>query len=103
MRQHTAEAKLFYKSKAWRDCRASYISKVFGLCERCQGVGKIVHHKEYINIDNVNDTAILLNHDNLEYLCQTCHNAEHFKQPVLREGFAFDEQGNLLSNGTNGI
>ena len=34
-------AKKFYRSKAWQQCRESYISKVHGLCERCQSKGKI--------------------------------------------------------------
>ena len=75
--------KAFYKSKAWQKCRAEYISKVGGLCERClkRGIvkpGYIVHHKEYINLDNLDDPAVLLNHENLEYLCFDCHQREHF-------------------------
>ena len=93
---HTEAAKKFYKSKAWRDCRLSYISKVFGLCERCGKPGDIVHHKVYIDAQNINDVNVTLNHDNLEYLCIDCHNKEHFrKYNPLREGFYFDEEGNL--------
>jgi len=95
--EHSAEAKRFYKSRAWQKCRASYISKVHGLCERCEQPGVIVHHKEYINIGNVDDPYVTLNHDNLEYLCQTCHNKEHFsKHEPLAKGYAFDVEGNLI-------
>ena len=74
----------FYHSAVWKKCRAEYISSVGGLCERClaKGIyrpGYIVHHKEYINADNLNDPSVLLNHNNLEYLCLECHNQEHFK------------------------
>lgn len=101
MLPHTQEAKRFYRSKAWLDCRKSYISKVHGLCERCESPGLIVHHKEYINANNINDPNILLNHDNLEYVCQTCHNKEHFgKYKPIREGFSFDSEGNLIYNET---
>lgn len=79
------EQKAFYKSKAWQKCREEYISKVGGLCERClrKGIvkpGYIVHHKEYISLDNIDDASVLLNHENLEYLCFDCHQREHFGQ-----------------------
>ena len=96
--KHTAEAKRFYWSGAWKKCRASYIQSVFGLCERCNKPGDIVHHKIYIDHSNVNDPSITLNHDNLEYLCQTCHNREHFeKYSPTRDDVMFDEFGNLIS------
>ena len=79
------EQKAFYKSKAWQKCREEYISKVGGLCERClrRGIikpGYIVHHKEYITPENLTDPEIALCFDNLEYVCLTCHNKEHFKR-----------------------
>ena len=84
MRQDAPEAqKAFYKSSAWKKCRAAYIAKVGGLCERCfaRGYfvpGYIVHHKEYIDTDNITDPSVLLSFENLEYLCEKCHNQEHF-------------------------
>ena len=98
MRQEAPEAqKRFYKSKEWQRCRAAYISSVGGLCERCQhnGIirpGKIVHHKDYISVENITDPSILLNPDNLEYLCMDCHNAEHFKN-IKR--YVIDEFGRV--------
>ena len=90
-------AKKFYSSKAWEVCRNAYITKVFGLCERCEMPGKIVHHKIYINPANINNSEILLNHDNLELLCQDCHNKEHHKTgEAIADGYEFDEQGNLI-------
>ena len=76
------QQRAFYHSQAWQHCRAEYISRVGGLCERCKmkGIikpGYIVHHREWIDMDNINDPSVLLNHDNLEYLCQDCHNREH--------------------------
>lgn len=97
MLQHTEAAKRFYKSKAWQQCRQSYIAMVHGLCERCEQPGLILHHKIYIDSKNINDPSITLNHDNLEYLCQTCHNREHFKRnSAIRDGFGFDSAGNLI-------
>jgi len=84
MRQEAPEEqRAFYKSSAWKDCRAAYIAKVGGLCERCLSKGyyvpgNIVHHKVHINPDNITDPDVLLSFDNLEYLCMYCHNQEHF-------------------------
>ena len=86
MRSEAPEAqRAFYKSMAWQRCRAAYISYRGGLCERCManGVatpGKIVHHKEYIQMDNLCDPNVSLSFNNLELLCQECHNKEHFKR-----------------------
>ena len=100
MRQEAPEEqKRFYDSKEWQACRMSYISSVGGLCERCEAKGiikpgKIVHHKDYITIQNITDPAILLNPNNLEYLCQDCHNAEHHKN--IRR-YSIDEYGRVTT------
>lgn len=99
MREHTAEAKRFYKSSAWKKCRASYIATVpGGLCEHCNdAMGYIVDHIEEINSQNINDPNITLNHENLQYLCTPCHNVKTFKKySAIRDGFYFDENGNLM-------
>ena len=90
-------AKQFYHSRAWKDCRASYITKVHGLCERCAAGGKIVHHKVYLSEQNIHDPNITLWHDNLELRCQDCHNAEHMARLPIQNGLYFDEQGNLIN------
>ena len=89
----------FYNSKAWKDCRSSYISSVFGLCERCESTGYIVHHKEHLTPNNINNPNISLNHDNLEYLCKRCHDEEHdiaVTGCVTRDGFKFNLYGELV-------
>jgi 5-methylcytosine-specific restriction enzyme A len=92
-------AKKFYKSSAWLKCRASYILLRHGLCERCEGVGKIVHHRVYITPTNIHDPFITLNHDNLELLCQDCHNKEHHRtQDIVANGIIFDENGDLIES-----
>lgn len=99
MREHTAEAKRFYKSTAWKKCRASYISTVLGgLCEHCNHApGYIVDHIEEINSHNINDPNITLNHNNLQYLCLECHNTKTFrKYSAIREGFMFNDDGELI-------
>lgn len=75
----------FYRKKVWRVCRDSYMSHVGGLCERCLSRGLIVpavivHHKEHLTLETYTRPEIALNFDNLEALCQDCHNKEHFKK-----------------------
>lgn len=89
-------AKAFYKSKAWRQCRDAYFVLMHGLCERCGSPGKIVHHKNYLTPENIWDPNISLSFENLELLCQRCHNQEHTSRPVTAEGLRFDEYGNLV-------
>lgn len=97
MRNIKPYAQKFYKSKAWKDCRASYFTHRHGLCERCDNPGKIVHHKKYITPDNINDPDITLNFNNLELLCQDCHNREHHAMTsVTVEGVKFDSNGDLV-------
>ena len=96
-------AKKFYHSKAWKDCRESYISKVHGLCERCYDKGKItpgyiVHHIKEITPSNINNPEITLNHDNLQYVCQECHNTIHYhKHSAIREDITIDDNGNVIA------
>ena len=90
-------AKKFYKSKAWLQCRDSYFTFRHGLCERCQGPGKIVHHKQYLTPDNINYPTITLSFMNLELLCQDCHNKEHHaRYGVTVDGVMFNEYGDLV-------
>lgn len=93
-------AKKFYNSKQWLKCRAEYKEKVFGLCERCEEPGSVVHHKSYLTPENINDAYVTLNHDNLELLCDDCHNKEHEfnreKKKTVIEGLKFNEVGELI-------
>ena len=71
------------------------------MCERCKarGIykpGYIVHHKEYITPGNISNPNITLNLDNLEYVCEDCHNKEHHRNDKKKR-YAFDEAGNLIS------
>lgn len=90
-------AKKFYRSAAWQRIRKQKIIMVHGLCERCSEPGKIVHHKVLLTAQNINDPAISLNLELLEYLCQECHNKEHMgsSEPV-EDGLMFDEYGDLV-------
>lgn len=89
-------AKRFYTSSAWRKLRDYVLKRDDYLCARCGAPGKIVHHKVKLTPLNINDPFVSLNADNLETLCQDCHNAEHEGRFAMAPGLAFDENGNLI-------
>ena len=63
------------------------------ICERCGAPAVICHHKQWLNDKTVHDPSIALSFDNLEALCQECHNAEH----GLRHDVAiFNDAGELV-------
>lgn len=75
-----------YKSKAWQHTRLAYLKSVGGLCERCLKKGlyvpaEIVHHKIYITQENINDPNVTLSWNNLEAVCRSCHESEHYTGP----------------------
>lgn len=93
-------ASAFYHSRAWLDCRASYIKSVGGLCEDCLARGiytpaKVVHHIEHITPENINDPRITLSFDNLRAVCQDCHALEHKTEATGR--YIIDEFGNVIA------
>lgn len=122
-RERLAQAR-FYSSKQWRHIRDNYKRKMDFECERCgrmcyergdprykraraQGddvLFGIVHHKEHLTSETLNDAMIALEESNLELLCISCHNTEHFggkrkKRPAeLRADIAFDENGDMIHN-----
>lgn len=74
------EIDAFYHSKAWRDL--SYLLRLkSGKCQRCGRVADMkqlhAHHKVLLTPSNVNDMSISLNPDNIEILCNSCHDEEH--------------------------
>lgn len=89
----------FYKSKAWKTCRAAYMSKVGGLCEDCLAAGRftpaeIVHHVQELTPENINDPAIALNWSNLKAVCRECHAIEHGAR-VKR--YEIDRNGSVMA------
>lgn len=91
-------AKSFYNSKQWKKCRASFVAyrKTIdgGLCQTCkEDIGYIVHHKEWLTPENINDPNITLNHNNLRYDCLVCHNKE--KENGEEEKYFFGSDGQI--------
>ena len=94
----TEAANRFYGSPEWKACRVAYKKMRGGLCERClkQGLfvpGEIVHHKTYINANNITDPQILTDFRNLELLCRKCHAEEHER---CRKRYKIDGFGHVL-------
>lgn len=88
-------ARSFYKGKQWQKVSRLYMESRNYVCERCGGVGVICHHRKYISPRNIGDPSITLSFDNLECLCQECHNREHTaKFDVSRA--VFDAAGNMI-------
>jgi len=66
------------------------------ICERCGRPADHVHHKVYLTAENYRDPDVAYNWENLEALCQACHNREH---NVLQEpdyNYMFDANGELI-------
>jgi len=89
-------AKPFYKSKVWQDCRDAYFVFRHGLCERCGRPGLIVHHRIYLTPQNIIDPNVTLSWENLELVCATCHQHEHFKSDAIIDGYKFNEFGDMV-------
>lgn len=83
----------FYHSKQWKKVSTAYMMSRSYICERCGRPATICHHKKYLNGRNVNDPDISLSFDNLEALCQECHNQEHSRKMSLTR---FDGAGNVV-------
>ena len=75
-------ATAFYKSKAWKSCRDSYMESRSGLCEECLARGvyspaEIVHHIIELTPENITDPNVTLSWSNLRAVCRECHAAAH--------------------------
>lgn len=86
-----------YNTKAWQRCRDQYAKSKQGLCERClsRGIykpGEIVHHKVHLTPDNVDDTSVTLNPENLELLCREHHAEAHKGQ----KRYKVDDLGRII-------
>ena len=93
-------AERFYNSDQWKECRGNFLESKDNLCERCSTpddpvLAKIAHHKIYLTPFNINDSKISLCFDNLEALCQDCHNKEHH-QKKRKKRYNFDSEGNII-------
>lgn len=95
--------KEFYKTQAWKNTSRNYMQSKAGLCEKCLAKGlitpaEVVHHKEPLTDDNINDFNISLSWDNLQALCRSCHAAAHEEIYRRRSGkrYRIDDNGKVI-------
>ena len=95
-------AKAFYNSKKWKMCRKAYIEhrKAIdgGMCETChEAPGYIVHHKEELTPENINNPDIALSFQNLKFDCHICHQKENSKDgPRGLVQYEFSQDGEMV-------
>lgn len=96
-------SKDFYNGTRWRKCAKAFAASKLYICERCSNQfprmdGKrqrwIVHHKQPLTPDNINDDYIAYGWSNLMFLCIECHNAVHGRQS--RRSMHFGADGQLV-------
>lgn len=92
-----AFAARFYASAQWQRTQAAVMRAYCYTCQRCGRPAKIVHHRTWLTPENINDPNVTLNWDNLEPLCQDCHNREHQQNGGdTAPGLTFDATGHLV-------
>ena len=102
-------SKAFYHSKEWEQVRAYVLMRDRYICQRCGLPAQEVHHIIHLSPDNIWDTKVTLNPENLISLCKGCHFEQHVKDKEAgkrkkhglsegdcREGYHFDELGQLV-------
>lgn len=85
----------FYQSKKWKTVRRYIKKRDHGICQKCGGVGREVHHIIELSLRNY-QTELAIDPENLVLLCTSCHNAERAASQV-REDVMFDEYGRMKS------
>ena len=91
-------AKDFYKSRKWQKTSRLYMERKNYVCERCGQPASICHHRIHLTPLNIRDTKISLSINNLEALCQECHNREHgyFKSDESKDNAIFNMNGEMI-------
>jgi len=103
-------SKQFYHSKEWQSVRDAVLKRDAYLCIHCGSPAEEVHHVTHLTPDNIWDTSITLNMDNLISLCRSCHFNEHkrdksagFKRyndsRCVLDSYTFDSEGNIVPSG----
>lgn len=81
------ECAAFYKSKAWRELRNVALVRDNGLCQHCLKSNRI---KQADMVDHIipikEDWLLRLNLNNLQSLCNLCHNKKTYKDKERYEG-----------------
>jgi 5-methylcytosine-specific restriction endonuclease McrA len=91
-------AQAFYKSKPWRNVRDEVRRRDQYTCHDCGGRAVEVHHVIELTPDNIHDPNIALNPTNLMSLCGDCHKKRTQKIADVRDGYTFDENGQVVKD-----
>lgn len=94
MKRHERAGQKVYDSKKWLRLRKAYMESRHYICERCGRPATICHHKVYLTAENILDANIAYNFNNLECLCQACHNLEH--EHFQQVGAVFSSSGDVV-------
>jgi 5-methylcytosine-specific restriction endonuclease McrA len=86
----------FYNSKAWKAVRREVLRRDLYTCAYCYARAEEVHHKKELTPENINDPMIALNPDNLISLCHDCHQKVTKGISNVREGYYFDDEGQVI-------
>ena len=99
----------FYHSKEWEKVRLFVLMRDRFTCQKCGRPAQEVHHKIHLSPENIWDTSITLNPDNLISLCREDHFKEHgqdrsdghrkhndISHGDCPRGFRFDASGQLV-------
>ena len=102
-------SKAFYNSPEWAKVRAYVLMRDRYKCTRCGKPAQEVHHIIHLSPENIWDTKVTLNPDNLTSLCREDHFAQHEEDKKAGkkkydkdrsgdcgEGYHFDESGQLV-------
>lgn len=94
--KHGPKVEAFYHTKEWKKAKEDVLQRDHHLCVLCGKPGFIVHHIKPLTEDNVSDPSISLSSDNLETLCEACHNTIHFGHKRPKKRCRFDQFGRIM-------
>jgi 5-methylcytosine-specific restriction endonuclease McrA len=85
-----------YASAAWGRIRRYVIARERGRCQACGRPAKICDHIIELTEGNIHDYRIALNPDNVQLLCQACHNTKTHKTPAMPAGIRIADDGSIV-------
>ena len=86
-KERTKQRQSFYNKSEWRKIRKAKLMAQ-PLCELCGAVAEHIHHIiSFVNEDDaMKQMELLLNWENLQSLCQECHNRLHNEDLKRKKG-----------------
>lgn len=90
--------KKLYNSTKWQKIRKQVLQRDFYICQICGQVNSnIVHHIKELTKDNIADSSIATNKENLITVCNQCHDEIHNRNyRRAKRDYHFDSDGNFV-------